>query len=146
MKIRIEHAPLEENEVILRCTQLDDEMLRVLSLLRSGMQKLLVWNEHREMLPLSVSKVVYCETVEEKTFVYTHDGIYQTALSLAELEDRWGDLGLFRAGKSSVVNLHEIQKLKNCGSGRMPRHCRSSGRGWEHRRYTDKYRVSPKRP
>lgn len=119
MKIRIEHAPLEENEVILRCTQLDDEMLRVLSLLRSGMQKLLVWNEHREMLPLSVSKVVYCETVEEKTFVYTHDGIYQTALSLAELEDRWGDLGLFRAEKSSVVNLHEIQKLKNCGSGRI---------------------------
>ena len=119
MKIRIEHAQLEENEVILRCTQLDDEMLRVLSLLRSGMQKLLVWNEHREMLPLSVSKVVYCETVEEKTFVYTHDGIYQTALSLAELEDRWGDLGLFRAGKSSVVNLHEIQKLKNCGSGRI---------------------------
>lgn len=119
MKIRIEHAPLEENEVIIRCTQLDDEMLRVLSLLRSGMQKLLVWNEHREMLPLSVSKVVYCETVEEKTFVYTHDGIYQTALSLAELEDRWGDLGLFRAGKSSVVNLHEIQKLKNCGSGRI---------------------------
>lgn len=119
MKIRIEHTPLEENEVILRCTQLDDEMLRVLSLLRSGMQKLLVWNEHREMLPLSVSKVVYCETVEEKTFVYTHDGIYQTALSLAELEDRWGDLGLFRAGKSSVVNLHEIQKLKNCGSGRI---------------------------
>lgn len=119
MKIRIEQTSVEENEVILRCTQLDDEMLRVLSLLRSGMQKLLVWNEYREMLPLSVSKVVYCETVEEKTFVYTHDGIYQTALSLAELEDRWGDLGLFRAGKSSVVNLHEIQKLKNCGSGRI---------------------------
>ena len=119
MKIRIEQTSVEENEVILRCAQLDDEMLRVLSLLRSGMQKLLVWNEHREMLPLSVSKVVYCETVEEKTFVYTHDGIYQTALSLAELDDRWGDLGLFRAGKSSVVNLHEIQKLKNCGSGRI---------------------------
>ena len=119
MKIRIEQTPVEENEVILRCAQLDDEMLRVLSLLRSGMQKLLVWNEQRETLPLSVSKVVYCETVEEKTFVYTHDGIYQTALSLAELEDRWGDLGLFRAGKSSVVNLHEIQKLKNCGSGRI---------------------------
>jgi DNA-binding LytR/AlgR family response regulator len=119
MKIRIEQTSVEENEVILRCAQLDDEMLRVLSILRSGMQKLLVWNEQREMLPLSVSKVVYCETVEEKTFVYTHDGIYQTALSLAELEDRWGDLGLFRAGKSSVVNLHEIQKLKNCGSGRI---------------------------
>ena len=66
MKIRIEQTSVEENEVILRCAQLDDEMLRVLSLLRSGMQKLLVWNEQRETLPLSVSKVVYCETVEEK--------------------------------------------------------------------------------
>ena len=119
MKIRIEQTSVEENEVILRCAQLDDEMLRVLSLLRSGMQKLLVWNEQRETLPLSVSKVVYCETVEVKTFVNTHDGMYQTALSLAELEDRWGDLGLFRAGKSSVMNLHEIQKLKNCGAGRI---------------------------
>lgn len=119
MKITIEHTDMEENEVVLRCNRLDDEMLWVLSLLRSGMQKLLVWNENRETLPLMISEVVYCETVEEKTFVYTQEGIFQTALSLAELEERWRDLGLFRAGKSSVVNLHEIRKLKNCGAGRI---------------------------
>jgi len=119
MKITIEHTPLEENEVVLRCTTLDDEMLRVLSLLRSGMQKLLVWNENRETLPLAVPEVVYCETVEDKTFVYTRENVFQTAFSLAELEDRWGNLGLFRAGKSVVVNLHEIRKLKNCGAGRI---------------------------
>ena len=36
MKISVEHAPLEENEVILRCSNLDQEMLWVLSILRSG--------------------------------------------------------------------------------------------------------------
>lgn len=33
MKIIVEHVPLEENEIVLRCPVLDDEMLRVLSLL-----------------------------------------------------------------------------------------------------------------
>ena len=83
------------------------------------MQKLLVWNENRDTLPLAVSEVIYCETVEDKTFVYTREGMFQTALSLSELEDRWGDLGLFRAGKSTVVNLYEIRKLTNRGAGRI---------------------------
>lgn len=118
MKITIEHVNQEENEVILRCRSVDDKMLRILSFLQSGMHKLLVCrNEDRETFPLTVSEVVYCETVEDKTFVYTHNGLFQTAFSLAELEDRWGDLGLFRSGKSSVVNLHEIRKLRNCGAG-----------------------------
>ena len=44
MKITVEHTENEENEVILRCRELDDEMLRLLALVRAGMQKLLVWN------------------------------------------------------------------------------------------------------
>lgn len=119
MKITVEHTECEENEVILRCRELDDEMLRLLALVRAGMQKLLVWNEAREMLPLNVSEVVYCETVEEKTFVYTKGAMYQTALTLAELEDRWGTLGLLRCGKSSVVNLYAIRRLRSCGAGRI---------------------------
>ena len=119
MKITVEHIDSDEKEVILRCRELDDEMLRILSLLRSSVQKLLVWDEERHTLPLNVSEVVYCETVEEKNFVYTAGGIFQTALTLAELEDRWGELGLLRCGKSAVVNLHAIRQLKSCGAGRI---------------------------
>ena len=36
MKITVEHSNEEENEVILRCRELDDEMLRLLSLVRAG--------------------------------------------------------------------------------------------------------------
>ena len=65
MKITVEHTQDGENEVILRCKELDDEMLRLLALVRAGMQKLLVWNEQKEILPLNAAEVVYCETVEE---------------------------------------------------------------------------------
>ena len=119
MKITVEHTENEENEVILRCRELDDEMLRLLALVRAGMQKLLVWNEQKELLPLNASEVVYCETVEEKTFVYTERGMYQTALTLAELEERWAAAGLLRCGKSWVVNLYAIRRLRSCGAGRI---------------------------
>ena len=119
MKITVEHTDSEENEVILRCRELDDEMLRLLALVRAGMQKLLGWNERKELLPLNVSEVVYCETVEEKTFIYTESGMYQTALTLAELEERWSAAGMLRCGKSCVVNLYAIRRLRSCGAGRI---------------------------
>ena len=119
MKITVEHIESEENEVILRCRELDDEMLRLLALVRAGMQKLLVWNEQKELLPLNVSETVYCETVEEKTFVYTENGMYQTALTLSELEERWAAMGLLRCGKSCVANLYAIRRLRSCGGGRI---------------------------
>ena len=76
MKITVEHIDSDEKEVVLRCRELDDEMLRILSLLRSSVQKLLVWDEERHTLPLNVSEVVYCETVEDRNFVYTAGGIF----------------------------------------------------------------------
>ena len=68
---------------------------------------------------LSPSEVVYCESVDDHTFLYTSAAVYQTALSLAELEGRYGSLGLFRAGKSSIVNLHRVRALKSQPGGRI---------------------------
>ena len=88
MKVRVEYAPVLENEVVLRCPRLDQEMLRVLSLVRSGLQKLCVWDENREIILLSPDETLYCESVDEHTFLYTASAFYQTALTLAELEGR----------------------------------------------------------
>lgn len=119
MKITVEHADLPENEVILRCSTLDEEMLGVLSLLRSGLQRMCVWDERRCTTLLTPHEVVYCETVDDRVFVYTGQAMYQTALSLGELESRYGGLGFFRAGKSAVVNLHRIRSLTSREAGRI---------------------------
>ena len=110
MKVRVEYAPVLENEVVLRCPRLDQEMLRVLSLVRSGLQKLCVWDENREIILLSPDETLYCESVDEHTFLYTASAFYQTALTLAELEGRYGELGYLRVSKSAVINLHRIRK------------------------------------
>ena len=119
MKITVDQTGGGEVEVILRCREVDEEVLRLLALLRSGLQKLCVWDERRQTVLLNPAEVIWCETVEDHTFVYTDRALYQTGLSLGELESRWGDLGFFRAGKSAVVNLHQIRSLKSCGGGRI---------------------------
>ena len=120
MKITVEHTDDAENEVILRCRGLDEEMLQVLSLLRSSVQRLCVWREGAPgtaLLP--PGEVVYCDTVEDWIYVYTADAVYRTALTLAELEGRFGQLGFARVGKSVVVNLHHIKELRSRPAGRI---------------------------
>lgn len=119
MKITVEHRDVEENEILLRCRAVDQEMLWVLSLLRSGLQKLCVWDENRETTLLSPGEVIYCESVEDRTFVYTAGAVFQTALTLAELEGRYSEMGFFRTGKGAVVNLHRIRTLKSQPGGRI---------------------------
>lgn len=119
MKITVEHREVQENEVVLRCREVDDEILWVLSLLRSGLQRLCVWDAEREVTLLAPREVVYCGSVDERTFVYTGGAVFQTALNLSELEGRYSELGLFRAGKSTVVNLHHIRTLRSRPGSRI---------------------------
>ena len=104
MKITVEHKDIPENEIVLRCRELDDEMLHVLSLLRSGMQTICGWAEDRQMVFLRPGEVLYAESVEEKTWLYCEDAVWRTALTLAELESRYEPLGFCRVSRSMVVN------------------------------------------
>ena len=70
-------------------------------------------------LLLSPDETLYCESVDEHTFLYTASAFYQTALTLAELEGRYGELGYLRVSKSAVINLHRIRSLKSRTSGRI---------------------------
>lgn len=75
MKITIGHCDRPENEVILRCQELDEEMLHILALLRSGMQSLCAFTEERETVLLSPQEVLYAESVEERTWLYCENAV-----------------------------------------------------------------------
>lgn len=64
MKITVEHHDtLQENEVILRCKTLDEEMLSIISMLKSQAQRLCAWEEdgEKELIFLSPSEILYGE-------------------------------------------------------------------------------------
>ena len=76
MKIIInidENVP--ETEITISCRQLTDEIENIMATLRIMNQQMLVYKADENHL-LDVAKIIYVESVERKTFVYTAQEIY----------------------------------------------------------------------
>ncbi len=68
---------------------------------------------------LDVGQILYIDTVEKRTFLYTDTEVYETPLRLYELEERLESCDFFRASKSSIINFNQIQSLKSEFGGTM---------------------------
>lgn len=119
MKIRIEEEPnIEEMEITIRCRQTNDSVIRILEMLRMTDRKLTGHRENQTYI-LDVGQILYIDTVEKKTFLYTEQEVYETPLKLYELEERLENCDFFRASKSSIINFNQIQSLKPEFGGTM---------------------------
>lgn len=119
MQIHIQECPeLVETEVTIRCRQADEQVLRMLALLRVFDRKLTGVREGETFL-LDAAEVLYIDTADKRTFLYTAGGVYETPLKLYELSERLAPFDFFRAGKSMVVNFNQIQSLRPEFGGRM---------------------------
>jgi two-component system response regulator LytT len=123
MKIRMEIAPdLQEPELVLRCPCPGDKeaslLARLGSLAAEHTEKLTGLREGQTYL-LDPRQVLYADTVDKRTFLYTAGAVYETGLRLYELEERLRDKDFFRAGKSALVNFNAIQSLRPDMGGRI---------------------------
>ena len=65
-----------------------------------------------ETVMLKLSAILYAESVDKKTFVYTESKVYETDKRLYELEEMLDKRDFFRCSKSVIVNIGKIEKLK----------------------------------
>ena len=65
-----------------------------------------------ETVMLKLSAILYAESVDKKTFVYTESKVYETDKRLYELEEMLDRRDFFRCSKSVIVNIGKIEKLK----------------------------------
>ncbi len=118
MKITIqENERLQETEVIIHCRQADDETLRLVAALRGLDRKLTGTKDGRTFVVDPVS-VLYFESVDKKTFVYTESDVLETFLRLYELEERL-PRDFFRASKSTIINIARIKSIMPDFGGRL---------------------------
>lgn len=112
MKISINvEEDIKDIEITISCSRLTPEIEKVLATLRMMERQLLV-RKGEETYILDVSRVIYLESVDRKTFVYTKEDIYESSLKLYELEQQLDECGFFRASKSCVAALQYIKSLR----------------------------------
>ena len=118
MKIVINENPaLLETEVVVNCRQ-DEQILKVIASLRVFDQKV-TGTVNGQTFLLSPSEILYIDTVDKKTFLYTEGAVYETPLKLYELEEKLVAEDFFRASKSSIINFGRIKSLRPDFGGRM---------------------------
>lgn len=112
MKITLHQDPsYSETEVIINCPQADEDILKLVAMLRVYQKKLVgILDGERHLL--DVKDVLYIDTVDKKTFLYTQKQVFQSALRLYELEDSLKELDFFRAGRSTILNFRRVRSIR----------------------------------
>lgn len=113
--IRMTIVQSQEDELILRCRDPNAPHIReLLAVLGNAGQGIPARAEEQTVI-VAPSEVLYAETVERRNFLYTARSVFETALSLADLEQR----GLFRCAKSMAVRIDAIRTMKSQTDGRI---------------------------
>lgn len=102
----------DETQIAISCKELTPEVEKVIATLRMINQQLLVTKDEESYL-LDVARIVYIESVERKTFIYTETDVYESKLKLYEMEERLCQSGFLRISKSCLVHLKFIKSIKN---------------------------------
>lgn len=119
MKITLNQDPsVRETEVTINCPQVDEDILRLVAMLRVYQKKLVgILDGERRLL--DVKDVLYIDTADKKTFLYTEKAVWESALRLYELEDALRELDFLRAGRSMIVNFRRVQSIRPELGGRL---------------------------
>ena len=113
MKISIDiDSTKQDTEIQISCKSLTPEIEKLIATLRMLNQQIMVEKEQETYL-LDVTKIMYVEAVDRKTFVYTKEDCFESKLKLYEMEERLEESGFFRASKSCLVQLRRVRSLKN---------------------------------
>ncbi len=102
---------IEDTHIVISCKKLTPEMEKLLAMLHI-LEKQLAVQKGEETCFLDVSEVVYIESVDRKSFIYTLKEVYESDFKLYELEQQLEPCGFFRASKSSLIQLKYIKSLR----------------------------------
>lgn len=118
MKYTVNKIENGEDELILNYRKGGPEVDAVL-LFMNKRQRRIVGKAGDLQVVISPDELLYAESVDGKTFVYTADSVLQTDMSLQGLTAFLDDVQYFRCSKSMIVNIDRVAKLKSLSSNRI---------------------------
>lgn len=110
LKVR-EDAALDDIAIDIACPSIDHRVRRIVGAVEMENLRLVgVQNGYQRMLP--AGDVLYAESVDGRTFLYTKDEVVESSLGLGELESRLAQTEFIRAARPMLVNLAHVEGLR----------------------------------
>lgn len=108
----------EEDEIIVRCRHMDQQLLKLIYAVKAGREKITALQDGN-YFQVAPEEIYYFEAVDNKVFLYLEKEVYETKMRLYELEDIFQGTDFFRASKSCIVNLSKVKRLSPAFNGRF---------------------------
>lgn len=125
MKITImDRQDGEEDEIIIRCRQVDEQLLKLIYALKAGTEKMTVV-QGGNILQVLPKDIYYFEAVDNRVFVYLEKEVLETKRRLYEIEMQLAGTDFFRASKSTIINLAKVKTLSPSFNGRFEAHMKN---------------------
>lgn len=119
MKITIlDKAPDEEDEIIIKCENLDDDIRLLIERIKNHKQKI-SFQKDSKIVFAELSDILYFESVDDKVFAYTADDVLETRLKLYQLEEDFLPQDFLRVNKAVIMNLNHVESLSPAFGGRF---------------------------
>ena len=113
MKIVIQtDSSIQETTLSITCKDITPELERLISVFRLADKKLSA-KKNGEVHLIDLKSVLYVESLERNTFIYTDDDVYESNYRLYELESMLGECNFVRVNKSTLLNLNKIKSIKS---------------------------------
>ncbi len=103
---------ISDTEIVINSSSLTPEIEKIIATLRILDQQIMAVRNDEAYI-LDVAKIVYIESVDRKTFVYTKEDCFESKLKLYEIEQQLCQAGFLRVSKSCLVQLKFIRSLKS---------------------------------
>lgn len=98
-------------ELSITCSHMTPRIEKLLAMVRM-MEMQLTGIQDGETYLIDAGLVLYIDTVDKRTFLYTEKQVYESNLKLYELEEQLVQSDFFRANKSCIINLKHIVSLR----------------------------------
>lgn len=112
MELSVREDPaLDDVRVRIDCPRIDGRVRRIVEAAEMEDRRLSGTSDGY-LCMVGVAEVLYAETVDGRTFLYTEDKVVESALSLAELEAGLRGTEFVRASRQMLVNLAHVKGLR----------------------------------
>ncbi|MCL2321006.1 MAG: LytTR family transcriptional regulator [Oscillospiraceae bacterium] len=118
MKLVIDQSKeYKEVEITIKCGIVDKRLEKLISQIRLYSFSVLGKKDNK-IFNIALENIYYFESVDEKSFIYTEDDVFETEFKLYELEKDLVDSRFVRISKSCILNIENLLSVKALLNGK----------------------------
>ncbi len=113
-----QHPGLLETEVEIRYAELDAQV-RGLARRLEAAENYLYGEDNGRQYRIAPDDILYIESVDRKTFIYTAKAVYRSEQRLYQLLERLAGTDIVQVSKACILNINALENVRTLLNSRM---------------------------